>query len=52
MRKAGNVIFWAFLALYLIVREWPLGDTLQTVADIMLLIAAGLTIANYFVKDK
>lgn len=51
MRK-GDITFWAFVAVYLIIRDWPFGDMLQTAADILLLIAAGFTVANYFVRDK
>lgn len=52
MRKVGKVAFWVFVGAYLAVREWPLGDILQTVADILLLIAVGLTIADYVIKSK
>lgn len=52
MRKASDITFWVFVAVYLTIRDWPFGDLLQTVADILLLIAAGFTIANHFVKEK
>ena len=52
MRKVGDVTFWMFVVVYLTIRDWPFGDMLQTAADILLLIAAGFTVANYFVKDK
>lgn len=41
-----------FIVVYLMIRDWPFGDMLQTGVDVLLLIAAGLTVANYFVKDK
>lgn len=52
MHKASDITFWVFVAVYLTIRDWPFGDLLQTVADILLLIAAGFTIANHFVKEK
>ncbi|WP_176720400.1 hypothetical protein [Desulfuribacillus stibiiarsenatis] len=49
--KSG-IFFWVFLGLYLIVREWPTGNTMQTVLDVLVVIVILLTILQMVMKEK
>jgi len=41
----SNLLFATFVVIYLFVRNWPFGGMLQTIADILILVAIALTIA-------
>ncbi|PAF38823.1 hypothetical protein CHH58_05205 [Terribacillus saccharophilus] len=44
--------FTMFVVLYLLLRDYPFGDTLQTVGDITLLVAIILSIISWVMKKK
>lgn len=52
MLKGFDILFWILAVLHLATRQWPYGDTLQTVADVTIGLAAVLTAVKYWVSKK
>ena len=51
--NVNDVIFLVIFLFHLVSRQWPYGDTFQTVLDVLLGITAILIVVKYFVvKNK
>lgn len=49
--KWSDFLLGIIILLWLFLRQWPFGDTLQTYTDVFLLIAAISTIFNHWRKS-
>lgn len=45
--KRRDFFFWLFVGLYLFIRDWPFGGTMQTITDIFLFLAAVVSVVSY-----
>lgn len=52
MQYSSKYSFFVFVLLYLTIRDYPFGDTLQTIADIALLVATIVTIISIVVERR
>lgn len=52
MKHFSDIFFWSAIILWLFIRPWPYGDTLHTIADITLSLAALATLLQYWHKYK
>ncbi|OPY59527.1 MAG: hypothetical protein A4E56_03165 [Pelotomaculum sp. PtaU1.Bin065] len=46
----SDLLFLVSVVLYLFARQWPFGGTLQTVADVLIVVALVLIVVNRFFK--
>ena len=52
MSKFNDIACILFLAWHVGTRQWPMGDTFQTVMDILFISIAGLIVFKYYVLYK
>ncbi|SNZ09988.1 hypothetical protein SAMN05421503_1452 [Terribacillus aidingensis] len=52
IQYSSKYSFFVFVLLYLTIRDYPFGDTLQTIADIALLVATIVTIISIVVERR
>lgn len=46
MKHFSKITFFLFVVIYLLIRDWPYGSTLQTAADILIVIALILMVID------